>query len=343
MKPFADRKPDKERLRAALQHEDTGEVPYWESTVCARNVRHLFGCDEAPELSWFLPVEDQVRLAQWTCQDVIPGGGFMAAPRVREADGTLRVLKEGELKTREQLESLVPYTEDDIQGSMRLLEKNFEVVSGTGLGVYVGCGGGFWQNAWMLMGFDEFMVKTIEDPEFIQQLIAYMAAPAVRAAELLCEYPITFLLVGDNIATSLGPFIEPRVFRPQWRPWVEKIIAPAQAKGIATMLNTDGKIDWFMDDIVEMGFDSLNPIDPNGNDIFEIKEKYGDKLCLVGGINQYWPLSVGSVEDVETTVREHIERLRGGGGFVVSSSHDIGDNVLPENWEAMVRATVKYS
>lgn len=342
MKPLTNRKPNKERLKRALLHQQQDEVPYWESTICRRGLEFLFEREGMPDLSWGLSFEDQIYIAQTTGQDAIAGGGFWAPPRIRKADGSLHYLQNGELQTSEQLDQLVPYSDADIRGALIRIEQAFDAVKGTDIGIYVGCGGAIWQAAWQLVGFDDFMMKTVIEPEFVKRLMDYMAEPAARAGRMFAEYPLTFLLVGDNISTTKGPFNSPDTFKPLWCPWVEKIIAPAKEKGIATMLNTDGKLDWILDDVVAMGFDALNPIDPNGNDIFEVKRQYGDKLCLVGGINQHWPLSVGTTKDVEETVRECIERLRGGGGYVVSSSHDIGDNVVPENWVAMVRAVEKY-
>jgi uroporphyrinogen-III decarboxylase len=339
--PFVSRKPDKERLRAALMHRD-GPVPYWESTICRRNLEFLFGREGMPDLSWFLPVDDQIRIARWTGQDAIAGGGFGAKARVRDADGSFRYLGEGELRTWEQLESLAPYTDDDIRWAVRRVEQSLAAVEGTGIGVYVGCGGAIWQEAWQVVGFDDFMMMCSTDPEFVQRLLDYLAEPAVRAAEMLCELPLTFLLVGDNISTTMGSFIAPDDFKPLWCPWVERIIAPAKSAGIPTMLNTDGRLDWIIDDVIAMGFDAINPVDPNGNDILEVKRAVGDRLCLVGGIDQYWSLAIGTPDSVDRDVRERIERLRGGGGYIVSSSHDIGDNVVPENWVAMIRAVEKY-
>jgi uroporphyrinogen decarboxylase len=343
MDPIMNRKPDKERLKAALLHQKPDVTPYWEGLIGKRNLEFLFGRPNMPELSWFLPTEDQITIARLTGQDAIAGGGFYAAPRVREKDGTVRAVKNGELTSWEMLERLVPYSDDDVRALVRWrLEENLQKVEGTGIGIYVGCGGALWQSAWQLVGFDEFMMKMVTEPEFIKTLIDTMGAPAVKAGELFAEYPLTFLLVGDNISTTKGPFVHPDSFKPLWVPWVTKMIAPAKERGIPVFLNTDGKIDWILDDFVEMGVDALNPIDPNGNDIFEVKAKYGEKFCLVGGIDQHWPLATGTPEDVDRAVKECIERLSGGGGFIPSSSHDIGENVPPENWVAMMRAIEKY-
>jgi uroporphyrinogen decarboxylase len=342
IKPILKRKPDKERLRAALLGQEVDCIPYWENTVMGRAIRFVFEEDKGTEISWFLSLEDQRDLAIVTGQDILPaGGGFVPAPRIKEKDGSYRILKEGELTSWDLLDKLVPYTNDEIYEGVKRSDHGFEIIEGTGLGLW-GCAGAIFQGAWQLVGFNDFMIKSIEDPDFIYKLVEYLAAPQVTAAEMMCEYPLTLWGIGDNISTTKGPFLDPGFFKTIWNPWVEKILAPAQDKNIPVFINTDGRIDWILDDFIAMGVDATNPVDPNGNDIFEVHEKYGDKLCIIGGINQFFPLAQGMPEDVDKEVKMCIERLSGNGGYIVASSHDIGDNVPPENWVAMIKAVEKY-
>ena len=78
------------------------------------------------------------------------------------------------------------------------------------------------------------------------------------------------------------------------------------------------------------------------NDIYEIHQERGDDLTLVGNIDVAGPLSFGTAEGVRQEVREHIDRLASGGGYVACSSHSIIDSVIPENFMAMCDETHKY-
>ena len=106
----------------------------------------------------------------------------------------------------------------------------------------------------------------------------------------------------------------------------------------------DGKVDNMIPDFIEMGVDVLNPIDPSGDvqDIFDIKRKYGDKITLAGNINIDTVLKDGSPEEVRADVREHMERLRHGGGYIVSSSHNLHELIPLENYYAMRDAVMEY-
>ena len=93
-----------------------------------------------------------------------------------------------------------------------------------------------------------------------------------------------------------------------------------------------------------MGVDILNPIDLcSGNqDIYEIKESYGDIITISGNVDIEGVLKNGTPEEVTIDVNKHIERLAKGGGYIVSSSHNLHHYVPIENFYAMRDATHNY-
>jgi len=71
-------------------------------------------------------------------------------------------------------------------------------------------------------------------------------------------------------------------------------------------------------------------------DIGLIKEKYGDRIALVGNIDCGYLLSQAPVEEVREVTRKTIETVKPGGGYMLSSSNSIHSSVKPENFMAMV-------
>jgi uroporphyrinogen decarboxylase len=103
-------------------------------------------------------------------------------------------------------------------------------------------------------------------------------------------------------------------------------------------------VDNLIPDFIDMGVDVLNPIDPSGSvqDIYEIKSKYGDRITLSGNINIDTILKDGSPEEVSEDVIEHMERLGKGGGYIVSSSHNLHELIPVENFYAMRDAVMEF-
>ncbi len=108
------------------------------------------------------------------------------------------------------------------------------------------------------------------------------------------------------------------------------------------MIHCCGKQAAILPYLVEWGVNAVHPLQPNANDIYAVQAEYGDKLTLVGNIDVAGVLTYGTPAEVRASVKEHIERLGGRGGYVVCSSHSIIDCVPPENYLAMVEATREY-
>ena len=126
--------------------------------------------------------------------------------------------------------------------------------------------------------------------------------------------------------------------------YVRQGIEAARARGLPVCFHIDGNVTSMLDDIVEMGVDILNPIEPcdGAQDIYRIKERCGDRLALCGDIDVNGVLYRGSPADVERDVREHIAGLARGGGYIVASSHDLHQLIPIENFYAMRDATHDY-
>ncbi|UCG54706.1 MAG: nucleoside 2-deoxyribosyltransferase, partial [Dehalococcoidia bacterium] len=113
--------------------------------------------------------------------------------------------------------------------------------------------------------------------------------------------------------------------------------------GIPCLKHTDGNIWKIMGMLIETGIDGIHPIDPGaGMDIGEVKQAYGNKICLIGNIDCGDLLTIGSGEEVRREVKKCIEKGGVGGGLICASSNSIHSNVKPENYLTMVKAIKEY-
>jgi uroporphyrinogen decarboxylase len=77
-------------------------------------------------------------------------------------------------------------------------------------------------------------------------------------------------------------------------------------------------------------------------DIAEVKEKLGDRICLVGNIDCVEVLVSAGPDEVTAVVRETLRTAAPGGGYILASSNSIHAGVAAENYLAMVRAGLEY-
>ena len=100
----------------------------------------------------------------------------------------------------------------------------------------------------------------------------------------------------------------------------------------------------FIPDLIEIGVDVLNPIQPECPDmnLETLKEEYGEKMTFCGGIGSQSILPKGSIQDVEAEVIRAIKAGASGGGYIIAPGHMIQPDVPPWNIEALYSAAIKY-
>jgi len=110
------------------------------------------------------------------------------------------------------------------------------------------------------------------------------------------------------------------------------------------MYHTDGSVAPVIEDFIEMGVDILNPIQTSamGMDTFVMKETYGDRLCFHGAIDVQQMLPFSTPEEVRYDVAKRIYDLGRSGGYILSTCHDIGEDVPPKNVIALFEAAEEY-
>jgi len=106
--------------------------------------------------------------------------------------------------------------------------------------------------------------------------------------------------------------------------------------------HSDGNIYPIIDDLVEIGLDILNPIQPKSMDPYSLKKRYGKNLSLWGTVDIQETLPFGTTEDVESEVRERIKNLAPGGGFIISPTHHVQIDTTLENFFAFWESAEKY-
>ena len=102
-----------------------------------------------------------------------------------------------------------------------------------------------------------------------------------------------------------------------------------------------GNIMPIIPELIEIGLDILNPIQPRAMDPAEVKKKFGKNLCFWGGIDIQYVLPFGTRKEVEDEVKLRISQLDGNGGLILSPAHNIQVDTSIENVLALYEAAQK--
>ncbi len=197
-----------------------------------------------------------------------------------------------------------------------------------------------FKSAWLVRGMDNVLMDYLINPELINELYERIYSFSTAYCEKIVEAGVDMIQIVGDLGMQDRLIMSPDVWRKFDKERLEKMIS--KLKGINPALklymHTDGNVQEIIEDLIEVGIDILNPIQPECMDPVEIKRKYGDKLVLHGAVSLQKTLPFGSPEDVKEEVRYLIENCNVNGGFVLGPSNVLFKEIPPENIVAMYKA-----
>jgi uroporphyrinogen decarboxylase len=194
-----------------------------------------------------------------------------------------------------------------------------------------------------LRGMDRLLMDLIDNPGLVHRLVEIAVTHSVKLMEKAVELGAELFVFGDDYAGINGPFMSPDHFREFFLPGIREVVRRAKELDVPVIKHTDGNIEPILPMIVDAGIDGLHPLDPEaGMDIAHVKRFYGDRICVIGNIDTGRLLSDGAAEEVAESVRQTIDKTAEGGGYIISSANSIHAQVKPENYDAMLRAALRY-
>jgi uroporphyrinogen decarboxylase len=211
-----------------------------------------------------------------------------------------------------------------------------------GMGIISGTSGIF-ESAWMIMGFTTLCTTIYDDPPLVEAVMQKVGELLLGIFERAADYPrVGALWISDDIAYTEGLMVGPSFLRKQLFPWYRRMGEICRKHDYPFLYHSDGVLWDVLEDLIDIGFNALQPIEPKAMNIVELKSKYGHKLCLIGNLDLGYTLTRGTPQEVEAEVRERIRTVGRHGGYCVGSSNTVTYYVPLENFIAMVEATRKY-
>ena len=191
-------------------------------------------------------------------------------------------------------------------------------------------------------GMQNLLIDYLTDPGLVHDLARIATDFDLAAIDMAIDVGADVIIVPGDLAGEESTMMSPAHFREYIKPYHQTMVDHAHRRGVKIIKHSDGNIWPILDDVLEVGFDGIHPIQPQCMDIGQVKEYLSGKACILGNIDCRNLLPSGTEAEVEESVRETIEKAAPGGGFIISSSNSIHPACKPENYLAMVRAARKY-
>jgi uroporphyrinogen decarboxylase len=221
-------------------------------------------------------------------------------------------------------------------------ETDYAVVAGhSNFGVFeLGC----W-----LCGYDVFMMKLALDKPIVRALfekhLEYQIELFGRYLDIVGPY-VQIVETADDLGGQLAPLMSPKMYRELIKPFHKEYVQFIKSKvpHAKVFMHTDGSVFDLIPDLIDVGVDILNPVQPKPNKMepWRLKREYGKDLVFHGGIDVQGTLQELDAEEAKQYVKETIRHLGPSGGYILASSHNIQPDIPAATAIAMYDAAQEY-
>jgi uroporphyrinogen decarboxylase len=202
-------------------------------------------------------------------------------------------------------------------------------------------------NEWCyyLRGMDRFLMDMVLHKEMARETLKRVTHLCISIGKALAEAGVDILCyygdMGSQNSLLMGPEMWSQWIKPRWQEIIREV--RKISKTPFNFYHSCGYIEPIIRGLIEAGFDIINPIQPESMDPVRIKNIYGDKIALWGGIGMQSTMLNGSAEEVQQAVRDLIEVWAHRGGAIVTAAQTMLPDVAWENVQTLVDTVKDYS
>ena len=190
-----------------------------------------------------------------------------------------------------------------------------------------------WQRPALARGLENALADLYDNPEWMHYLSSLFTDFYIedyrRAWEVSGGNIDLFMIVSD-LGTQNGPLISLRMFRDFVAPYIKRLVDVIHFMGAKAIFHSCGDISIFIPDLIEIGVDVLDPIQPVGRQMQpEALAKYNGSICFHGGMDVQRLLLQGTAEEIKAQAHRYFNVL--GSGYILAPTHLFQPDIPPEN------------
>ena len=339
-----------ERFKRMYEHKEADRVPIidspWAGTIRRWKKEGMpencdwteyFGVDSIVGIGVDITPRFEEKIIEETDRYIIKTSSWgVTMKHFREEDSTPEMI-DYKVKTAEEWEDAKKLmTLDDNRIPWQYLKDNYEKWRADGEWISAGFWFGFdVTHSWM-MGTENLLIAMIEEPELIEDMFDTYLNRCMALHQRIWDAGYHFDEINwpDDMGYKGTTFFSPAMYRQMVKPFHAKAAKFAHDKGIYARLHSCGNIMTLVPDILDAGIDALNPLEVKaGVDAKKLKQEFGGKLVLHGGINA---VNWKNPDAIIGEINEKVPVLKENGGYIFSSDHSIPNDVSLENMKLIV-------
>lgn len=196
----------------------------------------------------------------------------------------------------------------------------------------------FFERAWSLRGMENILMDMIANGAFAQELFDRIEAHHMELLACVLDRDFDGVYFGDDWGQQQGLIMGPPLWRKYIQPAFARMFDKVKRKGKFICLHSCGDNREIFPELVDMGMDIYNTLQPEIYDPGEMKREYGKHVTFYGGISTQRFLPYATPAQVKEKVKEVSEILGENGGYIVAPTHGVTSDIPVENVMAMVEA-----
>lgn len=231
-----------------------------------------------------------------------------------------------------------------------LREKAIHLRQTTDKALMIVCGCNLFEWGTFLRRIDNFLMDIYEEPEEVEGLLDALMERHLATLEKVCAAVgdvVDILRFGDDLGLDTNPFMSNEKYRELFKPRHAMLNEYVHShSNMKTFLHSCGSVYPLIPDLIEAGYDILNPVQTSARNMEPdvLKREFGKDITFWGGgCNTRSVLNRATPKEVYDYTKRMMDIFMVDGGYVFNQEHNIMPDVPPENIVAMYRAVNEIS
>jgi uroporphyrinogen decarboxylase len=194
----------------------------------------------------------------------------------------------------------------------------------------------FFERAWSLRGMENLLADMVLNPPFVEELFGRILNHHLRLLDIVLDYEFEAVYIGDDWGQQKGLIMGPPMWRIYIKPGMKRMFDLIKGRGKYVCLHSCGDLREIFPELVDMGLDIYNTIQPEIYDLAALKREYGRHVTFYGGISTQQFLPYAKPPEVRDLTRGVKKIMGKDGGYILAPTHAVTDDIPVENVLAMV-------
>lgn len=201
-------------------------------------------------------------------------------------------------------------------------------------------GFGLFERTWTICGFENALIWSITEPEFYEELLNKIYKLQSDFLDVCLKFPVDGIMFSDDWGDQKGVILGPERWRKFIKPKVAKLYEKVKKNGKIVLSHCCGSVYDIMDDIVEIGLDVLQSVQPEAKNMspYNLKKRYGKKITFWGCLGSQSIIPFGKPDQLKREIECLCKEMGKGGGYILGCAKPIRPETPIENINVIIES-----